>query len=88
MFWTVDSLNRKFEGMQRKWIPAGDLLLTEDVRREKNLRYIMKERADLGVAEEAEDEIKADLLPILDIPEAECIEFGLEKPTKRESIEN
>lgn len=55
---TVDSLKRKFSMLHRKKMPTGDPLMPDDVRRAKHLRYLMTERADLGVAEETADVVE------------------------------
>lgn len=54
---TVDSLKRKFSSLNRKQMPTGDRLNTDDMRRAKQLRSIMTERADLGVDGDADEEI-------------------------------
>jgi len=59
---SVDSLKRKFSSLHRKKMPTGDPLMPEDVRRAKNIRHEMTERANLGDAEDAEDEASS-LLP-------------------------
>lgn len=43
----VDGLKRKCSRMHLKCMPTGDPLITDDVRRSKNLIYRMTERVDL-----------------------------------------
>lgn len=48
---TVDSLRRKFAKLARKQMPTGDPLMPPLVKRAKQIRYRMTERAELDDAD-------------------------------------
>lgn len=52
---TVDSLKRKFSSLHRAKVPTGDPTIPPDVKRAKQIRYSMMERADIGEAEDSDD---------------------------------
>lgn len=82
---TTDSLKRKFSSMHRKKMPTGDPLMTDDVRRAKHLRHNMTDRADMGVAEDAEEVVESFMPSCSDTPGTESDMAGVEAPSSTEN---
>lgn len=78
---TTDSLKRKFSSMHRKKMPTGDPLMTDDVRRAKHIRYKMTDRADMGVAEDADEVVESFMPCSKDTQETESETLHVEAPS-------
>lgn len=63
MVWSVDSPKRKMFGLHRKRIPTGEPHIAGEVKRAKHLSNMMTEWEDMGVEEETEKYVEANVLP-------------------------